>query len=76
MSLNNRVYDSELVTMTKLYFNYIHCMQKYCIYVQKYTLIVVVNRMDYLHNVSKSIDCKLCNYLQFVHICIMNSLFV
>ena len=28
MSLNNRVYDSELVTMTILNFNYIHFMQK------------------------------------------------
>ena len=28
MSLNNRVYDSESVTMTIRYFNYIHFMQK------------------------------------------------
>ena len=28
MSLNNRVHDSELVTMTILYLNYIHFMQK------------------------------------------------
>ena len=27
MSLNNRVYDSALVAMTILYFNYIHFMQ-------------------------------------------------
>ena len=76
MSLNNRAYGTELVTVAILYFNYIHFMQKYCIYVQTYTLITLVNRTDNLHNVSKSIDCKLCNYLEFVHICIMNSLFV
>ena len=28
MSLNNRVYDSELVIKAILYFNYIHFMQK------------------------------------------------
>ena len=28
ISLNNRVYDSELITTKILYFNYIHFMQK------------------------------------------------
>ena len=28
MSVNNRVYDSELVTMAILYFNYMYIMQK------------------------------------------------
>ena len=75
MSLNNRVYDSESVTMTIHYFNYIHFMQNYCMYVQTYTLITLVNRRDNFHYVSKCTDCRLCNYLQYVDICINNCLY-
>ena len=94
MSLNNRVYDSELVTMTILHFHDIHFMQKilyvcpniythypskhckrYCMYVQIYTLITLVNTRDNFHNVSKWIHCKSWNYIQCVDICIDHSLF-
>ena len=44
-------------------------------YVQTYRLITLVNRRDNFHHVSKSIDCKLCNYLPYVDICINNSLY-
>ena len=44
-------------------------------YVQTFTLITLVSRWDNFHYVSKSIDCKLCNYLQCVDICINNSLY-
>ena len=38
MSLNNRVYDSESVTMTIHYFNYIHFVQKILyVYLHIYT---------------------------------------
>ena len=40
--------------------------KNYCIYVQIHTPITLVNRRDNFHYVSKSIDCKLCNYLQYV----------
>ena len=43
--------------------------------VQIYTLITLVNRRDNFHYVSKSIDCKLCSYLQWVDICINNTLY-
>ena len=76
MSLNNRVYDSDLVTVTILNFNDICFMQKYCMYVQTYTLITLVNKRDNFHYVSKWNDCKLWNYLQCVDICINNSLFL
>ena len=68
MSLNNRVYNSESVTMTVHDFNYIHFMQKVlhvCTHIYTHYL---VNRRDNFHYVSKSIDCKLCNYLQYVDI--------
>ena len=42
--------------------------QKYCMYVHTCTLITLVNRRDNFHYVSKSIDWKLCNYLQYVDI--------
>ena len=42
--------------------------KNYCMYVYKYTLIIWVNRRDNFHYVSKSIDCKLCNDLQYVDI--------
>ena len=31
-----------------------------------HTLIFIVNRWDNFHYVSKSTDCKLCSYLQYV----------
>ena len=75
ISLHNRVYDSELVTTKILYFNYIHLCKKCCIYVQTYKLITLLNRRDNFHCVSKCNDFTFCNYLQFVYICMMNSLY-
>ena len=37
-------------------------------YFYTYTCIIWVKRRDNFHNVSKSIDCKLCNDLQYVDI--------
>ena len=37
-------------------------------YDHKYTLIILVNRRDNFHYVSKSTDCKLCNYFHYVDI--------
>ena len=37
-------------------------------YVYTYTCIIQVKRRDNFHDVSKSIDCKLCNDLQYVDI--------
>ena len=68
VSLNNRVYDSESVTTAIHDFNYIHFMQKYCMYVYTYTLIILVKKRDNFYYVTKSIDCELCNYLQYVDI--------
>ena len=50
-------------------------MQKYCMYVHTYTLITLVNKRDSFHYVSKSIDCKLCNYLPYVDIVFMTVCF-
>ena len=43
-------------------------MQKYCMYIYTYTLIIWVNRRDNFYYVSKSINCKLCNDPQYVDI--------
>ena len=42
--------------------------KRYCMYVYTYTLISQVKRRDNFHYVSKSIDCKLCNDLQYLDI--------
>ena len=42
--------------------------KKYCMYVYTYTLMIWVKRRDNFHYISKSIDCKLCNDLQYVDI--------
>ena len=52
-----------------LYGNTIACMSKHI-----YSLPWVIRR-DNFHYVSKSIDCKLCNDLQCVDICINKSLY-
>ena len=66
--LYKSIYDSESVTTTMHDLNYIHFIQKYCMYVYTYTLIIWVNRRDNFHYVSKSIYCKLYNDLQYVDI--------
>ena len=67
-SLYNTVYDSESVTTAIHDLNYINFMQKYCMYVYTYTLIIQVQRRDNFHYVSKPIYWKLCNDLQYVDI--------
>ena len=44
-------------------------------YVYTYTCIIKVKRRDDCHNVSKSIDCKLCNDLQYVDIVLIRLCF-
>ena len=68
MTVNQSLQHVMLITHT--------LFKNYCMYVQTYTLITLVNRKDNFHYVSKSIDCKLCNYLQCVDISINSSLLV
>ena len=66
-SLYNSVYDTESVTTTIHDLNYIHFMQK-ILYVFLHIYMHYIKRRDNFHDVSKSIDCKLCNDLQYVDI--------
>ena len=66
MSLCNSTYDSESVTTIIHDLNYIHFMQKIlhvCLHI--YTHYLSKQKGYYA---SKSIDCKLCNDLQYVDI--------
>ena len=59
--------DNQSLQQYVILITYTLC-KNYCMYVQTYTIITLVNRRDNFHYVSKSIDCKLCNYLQYVDI--------
>ena len=74
MSLYNSIYYTESVTTIIHDLNYIQFMQK-ILYVYTYTCIIQVKRRDNCHDVSKSIDCKLFNDLQYVDIVLMRLCF-
>ena len=78
MSLNNRIYDSEPVTMTIHYFNYIHSIQKllhvcpniYTHYPGKPKgQFSLCEQVHWLHIMQLSPICRYLDYEQFV--CIM-----
>ena len=75
MSMYNSIYYTESVTTIIHDLNYIHFMQKYCMYVYTYTCIIRAKGRDNCHDVSKSTDCKLCNDLQYVDIVLIRLCF-